>query len=63
MSKEHKGIYFPPCKDDYLVAITVIEYKMRVLSNKFRSDDGGWSNEVAYVKWAKLKDAKNLLRR
>ena len=34
-----KGIYFAPCKDDYLVAITVIEYKMRVLSNKFRKDD------------------------
>ena len=58
-----KAIDYPPCKDDYLVAITVIEYKMRVLSNKFRSDDGGWKNETAYVKWAKLKDAKNLLRR
>lgn len=58
-----KGIYFAPCKDDYLVAITVIEYKMRVLSNKFRKDDGGWTNEVAYVKWAKLKDARYLLRR
>ena len=63
MSKEHKGIYYPPCKDDYLVAITVIEYKMRVLSNKFRKDDGGLKNETAYIKWAKLKDAKNLLRR
>ena len=40
-----KAIDYPPCKDDYLVAITVIEYKMRVLSNKFRSDDGGWKNE------------------
>ena len=58
-----KSIDYPPCKDDFLVAITVIEYKMRVLSNKFRKDDGGWLNETAYVKWAKLKDAKNLLRR
>ena len=58
-----KCIDYPPCKDDFLVAITVIEYKMRVLSNKFRKDDGGWKNETAYIKWAKLKDAKNLLRR
>ena len=58
-----KSIDYPPCKDDFLVAITVIEYKMRVLSNKFRKDDGGWKNETAYIKWAKLKDAKNLLRR
>ena len=42
-----KGIYYPPCKDDYLVAITVIEYKMRILSNKFRKDDGGWKSETA----------------
>ena len=58
-----KSIDYPPCKDDFLVAITVSEYKMRVLSNKFRKDNGGWKNETAYMKWAKLKDAKNLLRR
>ena len=63
MSKEHKGIYYPPCKDDYLVAITVIEYKMRVLSNKFRKDDGAWISEKGFVQWSRLKDARNLLRR
>ena len=63
MMKKHKGIYYPPCKDDYLVAITVIEYKMRVLSNKFRKDDGSWISEKGYVQWSRLKDARDLLRR
>lgn len=50
-------------KEEILIAIKVLNYKMSTLSQKFRKDDGGWTNEVAYVKWAKLKDAKNLLRR
>ena len=50
-------------KDEILIAIKVLNYKMSILSGKFRSDNGGWSNEVAYVKWAKLKDARDLLRR
>ena len=50
-------------KEEILIAIKVLNYKMSTLSRKFRKDDSGWTNEVAYVKWAKLKDARNLLRR
>ena len=50
-------------KDDILIAIKVLNHKMSILSTKFRKDDSRWINEVAYVKWAKLKDARDLLRR
>ena len=48
---------------DQLTAIKVLNNKMSILSGQFRKDDGGWTNEVAYVKWAKFKDARDLLRR
>ena len=60
MSKEHKGIYYPPCKDDYLVAITVIEYKMRVLSNKFRKDDGSLIQDIKFSDLNKAAQLKLL---
>jgi len=50
-------------KNDISTAIAVLNHKMSILSKEFRSDAGGWSNEAAYVKWAKLKDARDLLRR
>ena len=50
-------------KNDISIAISVLNHKMSILSQKFRSDAGGWSNETAYVRWAKLKDARDLLRR
>ena len=50
-------------KEEILIAIKVLNYKMSILSGQFRKDDSGWKNETAYIKWAKLKDAKNLLRR
>ena len=50
-------------KNDITIAIKVLNYKMSILSGQFRKDDSGWTNEVAYFKWAKLKDARDLLRR
>tara|TARA_B100000927_G_C16185179_1_gene357047 strand:+ start:97 stop:258 length:162 start_codon:yes stop_codon:yes gene_type:complete len=50
-------------REDINIAIDVLNYKMRILSEKFRKDDGGWINEKAYIQWAKLKDAKMLLIR
>ena len=50
-------------KEEILIAIKVLKYKMSKRSQKFRKDDSGWTNEVAYFKWAKLKDARDLLRR
>ncbi len=50
-------------KDDILIAIKVLNYKMSILSGKFRKDDGGWISEKGYVQWSRLKDARDLLRR
>ena len=50
-------------KAEILIAIKVLNYKMSLLSTNFRSDDGGWSNEKAYVKWLVFKNARDLLRR
>ena len=50
-------------KEEILIAIKVLNYKMSILSGQFRKDDSGWTNEVAYFKWAKFKDARDLLRR
>tara|TARA_R100000773_G_scaffold888_1_gene1512 strand:+ start:818 stop:976 length:159 start_codon:yes stop_codon:yes gene_type:complete len=50
-------------KEEILIAIKVLNYKMSILSGQFRKDDSGWKNETAYIKWAKLKDARDLLRR
>ena len=50
-------------KNDILIAIKVLNYKMSILSRKFRKDDGGWISEKGYIQWSRLKDARDLLRR
>ena len=50
-------------KDEILIAIKVLNYKMSLLSTKFRKDDGGWISEKGYVHWSALKNARDLLRR
>ena len=50
-------------KDDILIAIKVLNYKMSLLSTKFRSDAGGWKDESAYIKWHRFKCARDQLRR
>jgi len=50
-------------KVEIKIAIKVLNYEMSILSKEFRKDDGGWTNENAYVKWGKFKDARDLLRR
>lgn len=50
-------------KDEILIAIKVLNYKMSILSREFKKDDCGWTNETAYVKWGKFKDVRDLLRR
>jgi len=50
-------------KDEILIAIKVLNYKMSLLSTKFRKDEGGWISEKAYVHWNALKNARDLLRR
>jgi len=50
-------------KDEILIAIKVLNYKMSLLSTKFRNDDGGWKCEGAYIKWHHFKKARDLLRR
>ena len=50
-------------REDINIAIVVLNHKMRILTNKFRKDDGAWISERAYVQWSRLNDAKNILKR
>ena len=50
-------------KNDISIAISVLNHKMSILSQKFKKDDGGWISEKAYVHWNALKNARDLLRR
>ena len=50
-------------KDDINLAIKVLNHKMSILSQKFRTDEGGWKCEGAYIKWHFFKKARDQLRR
>ena len=50
-------------KEEILIAIKVLNYKMSILSGQFRNDDGGWTTEGAYLKWNVFKKARDQLRR
>lgn len=50
-------------KDDIRIAIKVLNYKMSILSHKFRNDTMGWTSENAYIKWHTFKKARDQLRR
>ena len=50
-------------KEEILIAIKVLNYKMSILSVQFRKDDGGWTTEGAYLKWNVFKKARDQLRR
>ena len=50
-------------KEEILIAIKVLNYKMSILSGQFRKDDGAWISEKGFVQWSRLKDARDLLRR
>lgn len=50
-------------KNDISIAISVLNHKMSILSQKFRKDDGGWTCEGAYIKWHFFKKARDQLRR
>ena len=50
-------------KNDITIAIKVLNHKMYILSREFRKDDGGWKNEIAYIKWHSFKKVRDQLRR
>ena len=50
-------------KEEILIAVKVLNYKMSILSREFRNDDGGWTTEGAYLKWNVFKKARDQLRR
>ena len=50
-------------KNDISIAISVLNHKMSILSREFRSDEGGWKCEGAYIKWHSFKKARDQLRR
>ena len=50
-------------KNDISIAIAVLNHKMSILSREFRTDDGGWKSESAYIKWHFFKKARDQLRR
>ena len=50
-------------KNDISTAIAVLNHKMSILSREFRTDDGGWKSESAYIKWHSFKKVRDQLRR